>query len=168
MYAEPHIVQRTAQPYLAIAGRVTMRTIPEIADRMPEVFAFMADRGLVPAGPPFFRYHLIDMERELEIEVGVPLAEAAPTEAVPSGGDVHPGVLPAGRYATVLHIGHFDELVSVTAHLLAWARRQGLRWDAADSPEGQRWGARLEFYRTDPREEPDPTKWETELAFRLA
>jgi hypothetical protein len=36
------------------------------------------------------------------------------------------------------------------------------------SPEGERWGCRLEIYRTDPQAEPDMTKWETELAFRLA
>jgi hypothetical protein len=33
---------------------------------------------------------------------------------------------------------------------------------------GDRWGARLEFYLTDPAEEPDMSKWQTQLAFRLA
>ena len=36
------------------------------------------------------------------------------------------------------------------------------------SADGDRWGARLEFYLTDPREEPDMSKWQTQLAFRLA
>jgi len=33
---------------------------------------------------------------------------------------------------------------------------------------GERWGCRLETYLTDPSEEPDMNKWETQLAFRLA
>jgi hypothetical protein len=33
---------------------------------------------------------------------------------------------------------------------------------------GDRWASRLEFYLTDPREEPDISKWVTQLAFRLA
>jgi hypothetical protein len=33
---------------------------------------------------------------------------------------------------------------------------------------GERWGSRLEIYLTDPREESDMSKWETQLAFRLA
>jgi hypothetical protein len=33
---------------------------------------------------------------------------------------------------------------------------------------GEHWGCRVEFYLTNPTEEPDLSKWETQLAFRLA
>jgi hypothetical protein len=33
-----------------------MRTIPEIADRLPEAFDWPAARGIEPAGAPFLRY----------------------------------------------------------------------------------------------------------------
>jgi hypothetical protein len=36
------------------------------------------------------------------------------------------------------------------------------------TPEGERWNARIESYRTDPNVQPDMNKWEVELAFRLA
>jgi len=163
----PRVEQRAAQPYLAIAGRVTVRDIPAFADRTPEVFAFLAARGVEPAGPPFFRYHVVDMARELELEVAVPVDDAAGIDLA-GAGEVTAGTVPAGRYATVTHVGPFDELVGATADLLAWAAREGLRWDVTDTPDGQRWGARLEVYHTDPREEPDPARYETELAFRLA
>ena len=103
------------------------------------------------------------MARELEIEAGVPLAAAV-------DGDDHvvAGVLPAGRYATVTHTGHPSELVDVTGALLDWAAEQGLTWDISPAEDGDRWGARVEFYLTDPREEPDMSKWQTQLAFRLA
>ena len=49
-----------------------------------------------------------------------------------------------------------------------WAAEQGLTWDVTPSESGDRWGCRLETYLTDPREEPDMSKWVTQLAFRLA
>ena len=157
------IVDRAEQPYAGITGTVSMRNVPQIADRLPEVFAWLAERGIEPVGPPFFRYLRIDMATTMDIEVGVPVA--APVEG---GGDVHAGVLPGGRYASATYVGHFQGLVGATAELLAWADAEGLAWDRRDSPEGERWGARLEVYHTDPRAEPDPAKWETELLFRLA
>jgi effector-binding domain-containing protein len=69
---------------------------------------------------------------------------------------------------TTMHVGHPDELFSATTDLLAWAEEQGLTWDMSETPDGERWGSRLEWYLTDPADEPDMAKWETELAFRLA
>jgi hypothetical protein len=69
---------------------------------------------------------------------------------------------------TVTHVGHPDDLVRVTGDLLAWAAKQGLRWDSEPTSRGDRWGGRLEVYNTDPAEEPDMNRWETELWFRLA
>jgi effector-binding domain-containing protein len=159
----PRIVERADQPYVAVGGLVTMQTIGEIADRLPEVLGWLGARGIEPAGAPFLRYNRIDMERQLEVEAGVPVAAAAPSD-----GEVLAGVLPAGRYATVTHVGHPDGLVAATAALLDWAAEQGLAWDVTGTPEGQRWGCRLEVYKTDPAEQPEMAKWETELLFRLA
>jgi hypothetical protein len=53
--------------------------------------------------------------------------------------------------------------------LFGWlADRQRLAWDKQDTPDGERWGCRLEVYPVNPAEQPDPAKWETELDFRLA
>jgi len=52
--------------------------------------------------------------------------------------------------------------------LLAWADAQGLAWDKSDAGSGEQWGCRLEVFNTDPANEPDMDKWETELSFRLA
>jgi effector-binding domain-containing protein len=163
MSPEPSIVERPEHPYVAISGLVTMQTVGAIADRLPGVFRWLAEHGLEPAGAPFFKYNLIAMDRKLESEVGVPVAAIAEGD-----GDVRSGVLPAGRYATVSHVGHPDELIDVTAALLEWAADQGLRWDMSETDEGQQWGCRLEVYNTDPTEEPDMSRWEAELAFRLA
>jgi effector-binding domain-containing protein len=159
----PEIVTRAEQPYVAIRGHVTMAEIAAFAVRTGEVFGWLGARGLVPAGPPFFKYNVIDMARQLEMETGVPVA--APVDG---GGEVISGVLPAGRYATVTHVGHPSELMGVTGALLDWAAGQGLTWDVSPDADGDRWGSRLEIYLTDPSEEPDMSKWVTQLAFRLA
>lgn len=162
MHTEPGTVERPEQPYVAVRGTVTMATISTMADRIPEVFAWLAARGLDPAGPPFLRYLVIDMKHELEVEAGVPLA--AP---VAGDGEIRAGVLPAGRYAAVTHTGPYDGLVPTIADLRRWADDQGLAWDMTREGRVERWGCRIESYRTDPRQEPDPAAWETDVFFRL-
>ena len=161
----PEIVTRAEQPYVAIRGHVSMAELGAFAVRTGEVFAWLGSRGLTPAGPPFLKYNVIDMMRQLEVENGVPLT--APVDAT-GDGEVISGVLPAGRYATVTHVGHPSELAGTTKALLDWAAARGLTWDMSPGETGERWGSRLEFYLTDPREEPDMSKWITQLAFKLA
>lgn len=163
MSMTPEITQRAQQPYVAIRAHVTMSQLGEVAHRLGEVFGWLAAHDLRPAGPPFFRYNVIDMERQLEVEVGVPV-----TTVVDAEDQVISGVLPAGRYATVVHVGPPDALEGATAALLDWAAERGLEWDMTPGDDGDRWGSRLEFYLTDPDQQPDMTKWETQLAFRLA
>ncbi len=166
----PTVVERPEQPYVGLRSYVTMQTIAEIADRIPELFAWLGVHGIPPAGAPFFRYHVIDMERSLDVAVGVPVAAPPPDLATgpEPGGGVAGAVLPGGRFATVAHTGHPDDLLRVTGDLLAWADEEGLTWDARDTPEGQAWGCRLEEYLTDPAEQPDMSQWDMVLAFRLA
>ena len=163
MQAAPQIETRAGRPYVAIRARVPHAELDGLGARFGEVFAWLGARGLTPAGAPFFRYNVIDMARELEVDAGVPVAAA-----VDGDGHVVSGALPAGRYATLTHVGHPSELVGVTGSLLDWAAAQGLTWDMSPGEYGERWGGRLETYLTDPGEEPDMSKWVTELAFRLA
>jgi hypothetical protein len=48
------------------------------------------------------------------------------------------------------------------------AAGRGLTFDVREAEDGDRWGARLEIYESDPVQEPDMDKWVTDLAFRLA
>jgi effector-binding domain-containing protein len=163
MSSAPDIETRAEQPYVAVRAKVTMGEIAAFARRFGEVFGWLDSHGLAPAGPPFFKYNVIDMARELEMEAGVPVATAI------SGDDqMVAGVLPAGRYATLTHVGHPSELMAATKALLDWAAEQGLAWDVTPSDDGDRWACRLENYLTDPDQEPDMSKWVTQLAFKLA
>ena len=164
MSATPEIEARAEQPYVALKAHVTIEELGTVVPPLTgEVFAWLAGRGVAPAGAPFWKYDVIDMANKLEVEAGVPV-----TAAVPGDGRVISGVLPAGRYATVMHVGHPSELAGATAALLDWAAGQGLTFDMSPGDDGERWGSRLEIYLTDPAEEPDMSKWETQLAFRLA
>lgn len=160
---QPMIVQRDEQPYIGRRESITMTEFAQVADHLPAMATRLGERGVPIAGPPFFRYKVIDMSAEMVIEAGIPVdgsVEAEPPAFVET--------LPAGRYATVSHIGHPDELMAVTARLLDWGREQGLAWDMTPTAEGEVWGARLEILMTDPADEPDMHKWQTVLMFRLA
>jgi effector-binding domain-containing protein len=158
----PEITERAEQPYAAVRADVTMEQLPGLADRFGEVFAWLGEHGVTPAGAPFFRYNVIDMARLLNVEAGVPVPAA-----VEGDGRVIAGVLPAGRYGTAIHVGPYDGLIGAVDNLLQWAETKGLEWDTSSGDDGEHWGCRLEIYLTDPSQEPDPAKWQTQLAFRL-
>lgn len=162
MAAQPGIVERTRQPYLAIRASVTMQTLGEVVPGLhPEVRRWLRSQGVEPAGQPFCRYNVIDTDRTLEVEAGFPV-----TELMTSGEQAVAAILPVGRYATLRHTGHPDGLADATRTLLDWAEQRGLAWDVTSTPEGQRWGCRLEIYYDEPGQ--DMSEWETELAFKLA
>jgi effector-binding domain-containing protein len=159
MSESPTIETRTDQPYVAIPVRVRMQDLGAVVPPLAsQVFEWLSERGVSPAGPPFWRYLVIDMDAELELETGV-----AVSNLVEGDGQIQTGVLPAGRYATVVHTGRPDTLVTATRDLLDWADQRGLDWDT----DGRTWGCRLEEYLSDPAEVPDMQQWETRLAFRL-
>ena len=162
MFEEPKVVERASQPYAAIRAFVTMETIGQVLPGLhPEVRRWLDKEGAAIAGDPFFKYNVIDMAHEMEVEVGFPV-----DRAVVGDERVLAGVIPTGRYATVAYTGRPEGLIDATEALLQWAAHEGLRWDVTETPKGDRWAARLEIYELDPPA--DMSQWTTELAFRLA
>jgi len=163
MITEPKVENRGAQHYVAIRTQATMQELDTaIPQRLGEVFAWLAQQGAAPAGAPFARYLVIDMEALLDMEVGVPVATALP------GDDrICAGVLPAGRYASLVYTG-IDIGIKANWALLKWGAEKGLVWDTWKTEQGDAFGARFESFLTNPDEEPDRAKWETEVAIRLA
>ena len=77
MALKPQLVSRDVQPYASITNEVPMGSLGEqLPPQIGEVFGWLAARGIQPAGPPFWKYNRIDMEGDLEVEVGVPTAES--------------------------------------------------------------------------------------------
>src|SRR5262249_23559855 len=109
--------------------------------------------------PPIIRYFVIDMAADLQIELGVPVA--APVAA---SGRIRPGVLPAGRYAVVRHVGPYDELAASNAALLAWAGAHGVEFHAQGPAEASSCTVRGEHDPLDRPAGPAPGKWEADGA----
>jgi effector-binding domain-containing protein len=167
----PLIQRRSAQPYVGIGADVS--TEPEFrraVDRgFPELFGWLRTNQIEPSGPPFIRYLEVAGEGQpLRFELG------APTAAAVSGDDrIHADELPAGRYATLLHVGPYNssdvpDLRAARAELREWARRQGFEWNSSKTARGTAFEACIERYLTDASREPDWSKWETELAYLVA
>jgi effector-binding domain-containing protein len=164
MTSEPTVEQRNEQHYVAIRAKVTMQDFASVIDAsFPEVFAWLGKHGTAPAGAPLIRYLVIDMATQMEVELGVPVATAVQGDA-----RVSSGVLPAGRYVALVFTGDYSGLMGANKVLLDWAAEQGLVLDQHSTDKGDAFGGRVESYLTDPRAEPDSSKWETEVAIRLA
>jgi effector-binding domain-containing protein len=161
---EPEVIQRSTQPYVSITNSVRIGQLGEqLPPQIGEIFDWLAAREMAPAGPPFWKYNVIDMAGQMEVEVGVPTAEVV-------AGDerVQPRELPAGWYAFVQHVGHPDSLEDATRELLEWGEAHGITWDTTSSDEGDRWVARVEEYLSSPVDETDMERWRTNLLFKVA
>ena len=157
----PGIDTRPEIVYMGIRTQTQFKGMFKVVDKLfKEMNKWVKQHKVEPAGPPFLRYHVIDMEGEMDIEVGFPVATA-----LPDGERVCAGVIPAGRYASLVYTGSG---YTGNKTLILWARDNGYRWDRWDDPKGDGFRARCEFYLTDPNIEPRKTKWEVEVAIKLA
>lgn len=164
LMTEPTIESRPERPYVAITRRVSMESFASVVPALlGQVFGWLTDAGIEPARPPFFRYALINMPGQMEISAGVPIPAA-----VAGDGGVEAGTIPAGRYVTAMHTGHPSELMEATGRLLEWAEAAGVTWAMHPESDGEHWDGRFEFYFDSPDDQPDMTKWRTELAFLTA
>jgi effector-binding domain-containing protein len=158
---KPKIDQRKEQTYMGIRAIVLMSELSKgVTKLFKEINAWARQNQLQPTGAPFMRYHVIDMTGEMDIEAGIPVAAAMQND-----GRVRAGVLPAGRYASLVYTGSG---YSGNKALIEWARTNGLAWDRWDDPKGDAFRSRYESYLTDPKTEPSKKKWQVEVAIKLA
>jgi len=162
---EPKVEYRPEQHYAAIRAQVPIPFGSLIPPLNREVTAWLADRGMKPSGASIIRYFTTDMSQKLDIEVGWLVAEA-----VPGDERVISGVIPAGRYAVLMYTGSYwgKGIYKATVALLDWAEKNHITWKKTIIDDVEWWDSRNEYYLTDPNEEPDPKKWQTELAFLVA
>ena len=150
-------VQRAEQPYAAIAITATLREWGSVNALVPEVYGWLAERNIPPAGALFYRHRVVGgLDEKFEVEVGVPVAGP-----VDGDGRVSAGAKPAGRYAVRVHHGHPDDVARTHLELVDWATGQG----QPPVRDGEVWVGMFESYLTNPDDEPDPARWETELSY---
>lgn len=159
MIGKPHIEDRPEQPYMGIRIQIPMKGMDKVIQRLhKEVSAWMKKRRVEPAGLPFVRYLVIDTKAEVDIEVGFPV------EKLLAGDNrISVGVLPAGRYASLIYSGSAGNRA-----LIEWAKANSIAWDRWNDSRGEAFRSRYETYLTDPEMESRKTKWDIELAIKLA
>lgn len=110
------------------------------------VLAYLAEAGVSPAGPPYARF--IFHDDLVDVEAGFPV-----TTRIPGHARIIASSLPGGPAAVTTHHGPYEHLTAAYDAVAAWLDEHGLR------PAGPHW----EVYYTDPRTEPDPARWRTDL-----
>lgn len=122
-----------------------------VREAIGEITSRMAEAGVGLAGPPFTRYLSFGPLRILA-EIGCPVWRPAPHV-----GRVFPGRLPGGRAASMVHVGHLEDLATAYVRLQRQLDASGLHGT------GPMW----EVYWSDPGAEPDPATWRTEILIPL-
>ncbi len=150
----PKIVSRPDVHYVGIRVITPFKGMLAVRD---ELMSELYERNLPITGPTFHRLDVIDMNGPMDMEVGAVLDE-------PWQGD-GAGVLPAGRYATLIYVNHARRANKL---LLEWARDNGHALDVGTEAAGDRFGCRYEAFLTDPRTERMKTRWHVQLNIRLA
>lgn len=125
-----------------------------------ELNTWVDENRIKTIGPPFLRYHVIDMRGSMDISFCVPVRRAFADD-----GDVRADFLPAGRYASLVYSGGG---ISGNRALIEWVRARGLAFDRWDSDQGDNFRGRYETYLTDPQVEPRKSRWQIEVAIKLA
>ena len=140
---EQHTVAvRTHTPVSALATVV--------GELYGQVMQYVGAMGAQTTGAPFIAYYNMDMEN-LDIAAGFPV-----DSALPGGGGITVGVLPAGDYATCMHVGPYDQVGPVYAALTEFVQQQGR------TPTG----VAYEFYFNSPQDTA-PAQLQTLVMFLL-
>jgi effector-binding domain-containing protein len=111
---------REQRRYMGIRTIAPFRGMFAVRDTLlTELRRWVQTPGIADEGPYFLRYHVIDMNHQMDIEVGYVVSQQLP------GDDrVIPGSLPAGTYASLTY-SRYGMRGNNT--LLAWAKTHGLR-----------------------------------------
>lgn len=164
MLTKPTIETMDAQPYLAIQINSSRQELPlALPPLIEEVANWMETQGIAAEGPPFFRYKSMDSAGQMDVEVGFPVFTSTP-----GAGNIRSGSFEAGRYVVVTYTGDYTGLEQAHQSLENWVASAGLQCKQSETEAGITWNGRIEYYVTDPEEEPDSDNWITEVHFLLA
>ena len=157
---KPKIEKRPKLTYMGMRAIAPFKGMSkEIRKLANEVNAWVAEKKIKTAGPPFLRYHVIDMRGSMDISFCVPVKKALPDD-----GNVKADFVPAGKYASLIYSGGG---ISGNRALIEWVRAQGLDFDRWDTEQGDNFRGRYETFLTDPKVEPRRSKWQIEVAIKL-
>jgi hypothetical protein len=155
-----HIVHRPRAATFGIRVVTPFRGMLAVRDGLfREIRSWLDDRH-VDAGVLFMRLHVVDMDGDMDLEVGAFADATAPRDS-----RVRRGEMGAGRYATLTYVDH---ALRANRHLIEWVKSEGLAFDRRATPAGDAFACRYEAYLSDERQEKRKTRWRVQLNFKLA
>lgn len=149
--SEIEVRSQPAQSTMTIRRRISMQETDRIPGWIGATFEAIQRASSQPTGMPFVRTLSMDAD-EMDIEVGWPVQAPLDGDA-----EVQPGTLPGGPVAVASYFGPYHEIGPAYEAIQAWCAEHD--HEIAGSP----W----ESYFTDPNEEPDPSKWRTDIHFPI-
>jgi effector-binding domain-containing protein len=151
MEYQVELLDRPAQPTLAIRTRTPVQSLPQVLGQAyGAIIQYAGQLGFQPSGAPFVAYHNMDMA-DLDMEIGFPFAQK-----VVGKGEILASEIPGGKAAACLHVGPYDQVGTAYEALQKWMEANGV------VPSG----VAYEFYLNDPQVTP-PAELQTQVVFPL-
>ena len=140
------------QPIASIRRKIKARQIPKLfPEFMKKIFGFLNEKGIQPIGAPIAIFY--DFRKgKGEVELGIPISKPVNSE-----GEIIFGTVPSGKAAYLLYTGHIRKISRAYDAMKNWIEENGF----------QSTNIWWEVYLTDPNEEPDRDKWQTEICLLL-
>lgn len=134
------ITEPAARPALAIRTRTPVANIAQVMGQLfGQVYQYMMEIGAKPGDCAFSAYYNMDMN-DLDVDIGFVLAEPAPGR-----GEVHALEIPAGKQASCMYKGPYNQMEPVYAAMNEWMIANN------HIPTG----VAYEFYYNDPGQVPE-------------
>jgi effector-binding domain-containing protein len=154
-------VEKRDRPYAGIRLKTPFPGMFAVATRaLKDLRKWTKTSGLEDEGPYFLRYYHCDMTDIMDIEAGV-VTRSAPSDHP----QIKPGVLPGGRYASLIYRGNG---LRGNQALMQWGRDTKTRFEPIDPALSESYVCRYEAYLTDYRIEPRKLLWDVELSIKIA
>lgn len=133
------LTDEKALPVLSMRVRTSVGNLKNEFGRVyGEILKYLEETGEKTEGPAFGGYYNMDMEN-LDVEIGFIMPKA-----VPGKGDIQSGSIPAGKQASYMFKGAYEEMEPVYNALIEWIGEKGL----------EPTGISYEYYYNSPAEVP--------------
>ena len=154
------IVEKQERPCFGVRFETPFNGMFAVVTKvLKEMRKWANHNGVSEEGPFFLRYHHIDMQGIMDVEVGfMTEADIAEDDRIKRGG------LPGGKYATLTYRGNG---LRGNQALLNWIRENAIALDHIAGDEAS-FSSRYEAYLTDYRVEPRKLLWDVELSIKVA
>jgi effector-binding domain-containing protein/uncharacterized protein YndB with AHSA1/START domain len=148
--SEVEEVKTDAMNAVLIMSESNMEEMKNImATNYGKLMAYIGENQLKMVGAPFTLYHSWDSLGNTNYESGIPIAKAANA----GNDEIVYREIESFKAVKAIHYGPYDQLMVSYEKMMGYMSEKGLEMN----------GATLEIYMTDPQQEPDMSKWETQI-----